>query len=1655
MIEDTFNHDSTQNIPAFAVCKTILEQFTLLTKLKETSVLATYYGIDNESNTKVIIKTLRRKAIPPSLELRLIEEANHIQKLKHFLPEAPLQVGTDTEWLYAVLPFVEGQSLRKKLGGGSIEWTFVLDIGIRLLESLCNAHDNGIIHGDIKPENIILNESADKNSVTLIDFGLSWREDIGLSPTESLIGTLNYLSPEQGGLTQNRVDQRSDLYSVGVVMYECLTGKALFESNTIGELLRHHLTSLPGDIRSYQPSTPKSICSVILHLLEKEPKNRYQSAKAALEDLIYIQKNWQIQKSDPLFIPGFTDQRETLGLPSFIGRENELSALQQASLNSEKGLGGVCFVEAESGGGKTRLLSEFSQTLDRNRFTVMFGQGVDQSASLPFQMILGIAKDILNQVEWDPELKERIRSSLSAHQETLVSLFPLFIKFFPDVFVNPTGPELFGETRTLAALTRLLNCLGSKTKPAIIILDDAQWADELTLKLFHQWQQEPSDQKNHVLMVLAFRTEEVEPNHPLRKILPQNSLNLRPLDKTQTNLLTQSMAGRLPELVLDLIYRLSQGSPFMAAAVLRGLVETGMLLFEDGRWKHRYSSIEEVQSSHHAATVLIKRFKVLPHQLLNLLKIGAVLGKEFGLQILADLANLPVEAVEKLLLNAEERHILWSTGPNRYVFIHDKLRETLLDMTPAMERSVLHRSIAEKMERDTPENDFEISYHFDAAGDSERALPYALRSAQTARKRYSLQIAEIQFRIAERGIVKNDSLSLLEVNEALGDVLMLRGKYEEAETCLSNAKRIADKSVSIQPFQKANLNHKLGELHFKRGDLSGACESLEQALKDLGHSVPSHLLSFLVHSMWEISVQALHTLLPRLFTARKSPENQRDELLVLRIHSRMAYTYWFGKGRIPCLWTHLRGMNLAEKYTMTAELAQSYSEHAPVSTLLGLFKRGMLYVEKSLKIRRELKDLWGEGQSLNFYGTVLYADSQFQETIEKCRQSALILGRTGDLWEMNTAQWHVAYGYYRLGDLDRAIEISQHTYQAAFRIGDPHAAGICLSVWSKASGGRLPEEFLKDRLSHLDPNDIHTTSEILQAEGVRLLALQKVKEAEARFAEACEITNGSGMYTEYTVPAFAWLLTALRMQIQKTKTHEQKKRADLLKRAIKISRKALRLSQRFQNNLPHVLREKALLDAFLGRTLSAKKHFEESLRVSRKQHAAYETAKTLHFQGLLAKDLDWNIPFEQYGNAVKLLNELNANLTLEDESLKSFKDQSVSVSLLDRFESLLSVGRQIICSLSKEDLYQSIYNSFHSLLRAESCTLVKLEQTSDQNEVKILFGEHRLISLNLLKETEHEKKPVVFLGEQALKPSESMILSQVQSAMCVPIISEGKTVFFAYLTHHKIENLFGINEQRIAEFISEIAGATFDHQQGVESIRENAERLMRSNAELERYAYLASHDLQEPLRHLHLTSQMLFNELKKDLGKDINENITHHLHVISDASKRMREMVSDMLKYAKLDSVTGPFQEISLMDVVDRAKANLIQTIEETQTLIHCDPLPKVTGNAVQLVSLFQNLLSNSIKFSSSRRPEIHIHCMKEGRNWRFQISDNGIGFDPKYNETIFEPFRRLQSASLYPGTGIGLAACRKIITQHSGQIWADSASGQGTKLYFTLPRNE
>jgi light-regulated signal transduction histidine kinase (bacteriophytochrome) len=242
-----------------------------------------------------------------------------------------------------------------------------------------------------------------------------------------------------------------------------------------------------------------------------------------------------------------------------------------------------------------------------------------------------------------------------------------------------------------------------------------------------------------------------------------------------------------------------------------------------------------------------------------------------------------------------------------------------------------------------------------------------------------------------------------------------------------------------------------------------------------------------------------------------------------------------------------------------------------------------------------------------------------------------------------------------------------------------------------------------------------------------------------------------------------------------------------------------------------------------------------------------------------------------------------------------------------------------------------------------------------------------------------------------------------------------------------------------------------ERNQAEEGLRKMTDDLARSNAELEQFATTASHDLKEPLLAITIGLKLLKKRCEGKLDSEADKFIGETI----DEAKQMQVLISDMLSYARVGTSRKPFEMTDADAVLKRSLSNLRIHLEQSGAEVTHDPLPKVMADPLQLGQVLQNLISNAIKFHGDEKPHIHISAEQKEKEWVFSVNDNGIGIPAEYSERIFEIFQRLHNKKEYPGTGIGLATCKKIVERHGGRIWVKSEPGKGSTFYFTIPNKD
>jgi serine/threonine protein kinase len=1099
-------------------------------------------------------------------------------------------------------------------------------LSVLVLARLCDAlgqvaaglnvlHNAGVLHRDIKHSNIMV---TTEGRVVLVDFGLAVDATSGGKGT--IQGTPAFMAPEQ--CEGRTASPATDWYGVGVMLYEILTGQLPFVG-PLEKILTRKRKEIPKEPREIEPSIPAQLNDLCMQLLQIKPADRPSvpeilRAIGADDEIPLLQNDAvAVERSDV----------------ELVGRDRQLNTLRDhftklvvdrpsgrkagSSPPAEPFEAGSVFVHGRSGMGKSVLVERFLQEIQQDADSLVLAGRCYEQESVPFKALDSLMDSLATYLSG--RRLSTVMSLIPDDSRPLARVFPVFGQL-PRIndenrpsIENAEQQEL--RQRAMVALRELLTRLGKRTKPLVLYIDDLQWGDVDSANLLVDLLRPPNSPQ--LLLLGSYRTEGIGTSPCLIELAKEYSIGehqpsrvdipVEALTKEESTTLALKLLDRNDDAAREMATRIaneSAGWPFFVWELTQGVqddpdIAKGALELDDVIWA---------------------RACRLPDETRRFLELVAVVARP----IPAAEAYRALDEVERgQSLMAQLRtasFVRTTTDETRGTIVesyHDRIRESVSARVDEATAQKHHLSMARVIEEASgitaedrtqwlistkPITDevveltteqwnrvFDLARHFSAGGQSDQALPYALIAAEQARRQDALEVAEQQFRVAEQGLGDAPAHVQFRVASGLGDVLMLRGKYDEAEHRLTTAHEVAADEIV-----RAKTDRKLGELAFKRGRMQEAAEIIETALRNMGRWVPRSAAGYTVGVAWEGWIQLLHTFLPSFFVHRRKEIPTGAERVRITLMSRLSYLNWFARGTIPTLWSHLVELNRAERYLPSLELAQAWSEHAPALSMVPLHNRGIRYAEKSLKIRRAHGHRWGMAQSLHFLGLAQHSSGRLRESVENMEQAVEIFEQTGDWWEVNIVRYQLGLAHYRLGDLEMAIDYSKRVHRSGIELGDDQASGISLHCWVLAAKGDVPADIIQTELSRKRA-DAQVATQVLLAEALRLYYAKDLVYALARLDEAMHLIRKNTLRSFYIAMVYSWRATVLRELLQ-----QESSDGNLDKRFLRRTKQAVRAARfmawSYPVERPHALREAGELALLQGRHEKAARFFQGSLK---------------------------------------------------------------------------------------------------------------------------------------------------------------------------------------------------------------------------------------------------------------------------------------------------------------------------------------------------------------------------------------------------------------------------------------------------------------------------
>ncbi len=816
----------------------LAQRYRVEEKLGEGGMGVVYKAHDTLLDRPVALKALAPHLLGDGSLRRLLREAQSAAKLTHPNIVAIHDVVEDDATRLIVMEYIEGQTLRSLI---PLSWERAIDVGLDVCRALSFAHDRGVVHRDIKPENVIV---TPEGAAKVMDFGLARSEGRSrLTQTGAIVGTVAYMAPEQA--LSGRADARSDLYSVGAVLYEAITGKPPFEAEDPIAVISMHVNVPPVSPRFYTPAIPPVLEAVILRLLAKDPTERYASA----DELSRILQTTLVSVEAPDEVAPVADARVTVASlldmmtrGRLIDREEELASLKSALESVLSGRGQVVLVDGEPGIGKTRLVDELLVYARLRGCLAAVGRCYEQEVNVPYLPFADALRTLLQGIPDD-----RLTAAAGLFASELVKLVPDLAQRIPGLVPSPPLEPDQERLRLYQSITRFVTDL-ARTQSLVVVLDDLHWADAATLQLLRYLAR--NIRAERVLIVGTYRDVEVDRAHPLSSALSEMNRErlyrrvlVRRLTPQHVAAMIQSIfQARQPvsDELRDLIYTETEGNPFFVEEILKHLVEAGALYMEDGRWQRK--EIAEIDVPRSIREVIGRRLEQVSAPCQRVLTLAAVIGRRFKFEVLQPVGELGEEELLNALEEATQVQLVREepdAGEVEYDFAHALIREVLYERLGLRRRMTLHQKVGETMERlyagrlDGVIED--LAHHFTRAPHGagfEKAIRYSLEAARKAMGLFAHEEAVRHFRNAiELMEEAGDERRLAETQIALGEPFVYLGDTKSAVEVYERALKFFERQGA--PTDVARVHRLIGRALQRRWEFSEAIPHLERALQEL------------------------------------------------------------------------------------------------------------------------------------------------------------------------------------------------------------------------------------------------------------------------------------------------------------------------------------------------------------------------------------------------------------------------------------------------------------------------------------------------------------------------------------------------------------------------------------------------------------------------------------------------------------------------------------------------------------------------------------------------------------------------------------------------------------------------------------------------------
>jgi predicted ATPase/signal transduction histidine kinase len=1661
----------------------------------------------------LILKLLKQLSSWDDQTRHLRQKVERLKVLHDARVCTPLVLESDGIHQLIVQPWFAGIPLNHWLSKqNALNLREFLTVACNLTDTLVAVHEAGITHGGIKPHNILLQPGT--LTLRLTDFitPLDIR-DVShfIYDPEFVRHTLAYTSPEQTGRINYRVDFSTDLYSLGIVFYEALTGKLPFFSEDPLELIHSHLAEETPKVNQFNSHIPAMLADIIAKLTHKQPEKRYQSTTGLLADLLRCQKEYLTEGKISNFILAQQDRnRRVIFISKMVGRQAESELIQQQYQGVSGGKFGSVFISGLSGIGKTRLIQELQKPLVKNRGYFTSGKFDQYQKNIPYSSLLQALRNLLRTflTESDAQVQQwrtKILAAVENHGSVLIDVVPeldFIIGVQPEV---GHLPPVEARNRFNSLFGRFLACLASEDNPLVLFIDDLQWCDSATFdflqNLFANHHEHP-----FLFFIGAYRHNEVDSTHPLHKLLRGIQDTNGPLSEIRLETLTDADCHEMVAYILDstlasttalaeFIAHLTEGNPLFVSESLAWLYNEDLLKIDAEQ--HWCWDIKRIRDSNMPATVVelfSSKVQKLPSQTLLVLNYCACMGNRFTVEDVAQVLDISIEILFEHLKPVLNLGMLLENKSDLQ-FVHDRVQEAVLRQIALEARPLIHWRIGKRLlaavpkgtDLETLDNLFTITLHFNSGRPENIDLPlnYQLieinyHAGNKALDALAVEAANDFFLQAHAYLPENcwhEAYDLtFRIHQRLAKTDLMRGRYEESEMLLNHliahalsdldkAEALAEQTTSLSSF----------------GNFNKAIETANRGLAYFGKAIPTQ------------AAQA----------------SQQMQQLMAEIAQQ------------GDVWTAILQMPFTQERKNKIELA-FYSELIPDLYMSGLVAQ--LYLSAAQSTLHCLKGGMDESviYSFSIMGLNLGEQEQFQLAFryqdlahDLCAKYPNTFGATRG---MNGIVWCNMHTRSHPAEI---VDYCHKAIQSGKNCGDLYNAGLSYGplMWNLLAQGknlRLIEEAAEECLQFSRKNQLSFS--VALAEAVQSGWVIPMKRDQDPIAMESHLTRwaennyvaASGSY--FVLKSFAQYYlrdyAGAALSLHSVSDYLHGLTDNILKRLWYVFRILNRLRLPVDTPSAEIAAEIAplvqkieiwaqfgsLLKPYLAFIRAETALFQQDYRTARSLYLDAIAEAQAQNYGLLTGHL-----YEVLADAITLGNLGDADLYYGEarriyrvcraESKSAYlqtrhayhaPDNAVRAELRhDSTENtlpnldinyLMKSALALSAEIDLNQLMQKIMNVVlessgaqhgYLLVKADDEWVIAAENHVGKKHVfnrqHISLTQTRSISGAIVNYVQRTRTKVLL--SDAMAEGEFQNRPEVQSLglrslLCLPIIKQTELIGILYLENRLSAGVFTIDKVDMTELLTAQAAISLENARLLEETRraylqlqENQEHMLQ----MEKLSALGT--LVGGVAHeINNPLMGVMNFVEFAANKTVEPKVKEVLDTAMQQIHRIKKIVSNMLIFVHKRPIQTGYCQVS--DVVRQTLLLLEGELRKSGIQIEIDVddnLPEIACNADSLQQILVNLIINARDaLADSPQPLLKIVANALETRLALTISDNGLGIPADIQSKIFDPFFTTKPPG--KGTGLGLSVTRRLMQDIDGSVQVESLIGQGCSLRLNFP---